>query len=166
MEDNKIIKLVYTFFLGLLLAVFVGVGIDTFYPPPEEPKYQEDYSIQRARQEPTKEELKKQQEYDKKWEKHQEELKPYNRNVSIVTLLAAFILIAISIIYDKKLKFLSDGVMLGGLFTLFYSIGRGFASSSSSYVFIIVSAGLALVLYLGYRRFVKPQPPKKSKITK
>lgn len=47
--------------------------------------------------------------------------------------------------------------MLGGLFTLFYSIGRGFASEDSKYMFIMVSVGLLLVLFLGYHRFVSPR---------
>lgn len=163
MEDNKILKLVYTFFLGVLLAIFVGVGIDTFYPSPEPPEYPESSEFRSPGVEPTAKELEKQEEYDKKWDEYQEERKPYNRNVSIITLVAAFVLISVSILYDKKLKFLSDGVMLGGLFTLFYSIGRGFASESSAYVFVIVSAGLAAVLYLGYHRFVKPDTKKPKK---
>ncbi|QQS18821.1 hypothetical protein IPL68_02020 [Candidatus Saccharibacteria bacterium] len=52
--------------------------------------------------------------------------------------------------------------MLGGLFTLIYSIGRGFASQNSKYVFIAITVGLALVIYLGYRRFAHENlPPKK-----
>lgn len=36
--DNNVMKIVYTFFLGALLALFVGLGIQTFYPGPEMPE--------------------------------------------------------------------------------------------------------------------------------
>lgn len=49
--------------------------------------------------------------------------------------------------------------MLGGLFVLLYSLGRGFASENSKYVFVVVTVGLVTVLYLGYHRFVKAHVP-------
>jgi hypothetical protein len=57
----------------------------------------------------------------------------------------------------KKVEVISDGVMLGGLFTLLYSLGRGFASQDSKYSFISITVGLMVVLYLGYHRFVRPK---------
>lgn len=42
---------------------------------------------------------------------------------------------------------------MGGLFTLFYGLGRGFASEDSKYVFAVASLSLITVVYLGYRRF-------------
>jgi hypothetical protein len=60
-------------------------------------------------------------------------------------------------IFEDKIKIMADGVMLGGLFTLLYSLGRGFASESSKYVFAVTTMGLAIVLYLGYHRFVREQ---------
>jgi hypothetical protein len=61
---------------------------------------------------------------------------------------------------------MADGVMIGGLFVLLYSLGRGFASENSKYVFIVVTVGLVTVLYMGYHRFVKAHVPvnKTSKI--
>jgi hypothetical protein len=162
MEDNKVLKLVYTFFLGILLALFVGVGINTFYPGPKMPEYST--AITTYGKEPSAEETKAQKAYDLKMEKHNKDMQPYNRNVSIITLCAAVLLLIISIVAEKRIKVISDGIMLGGLFTLFYSIGRGFASEDSKYVFLVISVGLAIVLYLGYHRFVKSTgPPAKKK---
>lgn len=164
MEDNKILKLVYTFFLGLLLAIFVGVGINTFYPSPPAPKYP--IELNYYGKEPTKAQEDSQKRYDIKMQAHEEKMKPYNRNVSVITLVAAVLFLVVSIVYEKRIKIISDGIMLGGLFTLMYSIGRGFASEDSKYVFIVVTVGLIVVLYLGYHRFVAPhenQPAKKAK---
>jgi len=157
MEDNKILKLVYTFFLGLLLAIFVGVGINTFYAGPKAPEYP--VELNTYGKEPSSEQVVRQREFDKKVEQHDKEMKPYNRNVSIVALSAAVIFLILSIVFEKKIRIIADGVMLGGLFTLLYSLGRGFASENSKYVFVTITVGLAIVLYLGYHRFVKTHQP-------
>lgn len=153
MEDNKILKLVYTFFLGILLAIFVGVGINTFYPGPKAPEYP--IELNTYGKELTTQQAVLQRTFDKKQRQHEEKMKPYNRNVSILTLISAVIFLVISIVFEKRMKIISDGIMLGGLFTLLYSIGRGFASEDSKYVFLVVTVGLIVVLYLGYHRFVQ-----------
>jgi hypothetical protein len=167
MEDNKVLKLVYTFFLGLLLAIFVGVGINTFYESPQYPEYPNDFTAFRD-DGPTKEQSAQEAEFDKQLRQHDESAKPYNRNVSIITLVSAVALMAISLAFEKRIKQIADGIMLGGLFTLLYSLGRGFASEDSKYIFVAVTVSLAAVLYLGYHRFVRPdgkgsKPKKPSK---
>lgn len=154
-EDNKILKLVYTFFLGVLLAIFVGVGINTFYPGPKAPEFPIELNTYGKEPSLTPKQITVQKDWDKKSEQHNKEMKPYNRNVSIITLTAAVILLVTSMVFEKKIKIIADGVMVGGLFTLLYSLGRGFASENSKYVFIVVTVGLAIVLYLGYHRFVR-----------
>lgn len=151
-SENRILQLVYTFFLGLLLALFVGVGVNTFYPGPEPPEYPTELNT--LGKEPSEQELAKQQEFDKASRQHEEDMKPYNRNVSIITLTAAVLLLAVSMLLEKRsISVIPDGVMLGGLFTLLYSVGRGFAAQDSKYTFVVVTVGLIVVLYLGYHRF-------------
>lgn len=154
MNDNNVLKLVYTFFLGILLAVFVGVGVNTFYPGPQEPEFPT--SLNSTGKELTTEQQAIQQQYDTKMVQHNKDMKPYNRNVSLITLGAAVIFLVISLLFEKHMKLISDGVLLGGLFSLVYSIGRGFASSDTKYIFATVTIGLIIVLYLGYSRFVSP----------
>lgn len=154
-EDNKVLKLVYTFFLGVMLAFFVGIGVNTFYTPPKAPEFPTSLNTYGKEPQLTNEQIAIQKEYDQKIDQHNKDLKPYNRNVSIITLAAAIILLVISILYENKIRIMADGVMLGGLFTLLYSLGRGVASEDSKYVFAMVSVGLAVVLYLGYHRFVR-----------
>lgn len=159
MEENKILRLIYTIFVGVLIAIFIGVGINTFYTPPKNPEYPSELSY--VNKEPTAEEKAKQQEFDKQNKVYMEQMKPYNRNVSIITLVAAVVLMGSSLLLQKRIKLIADGVMLGGLFTLFYSLGRGFASENNRYVFIATTIGLAITIYLGYGRFVKIHPSKK-----
>jgi hypothetical protein len=163
MEDNRLLKLVYTFFLGILLAVFIGVGISTFYPGPKAPEFPTE--LNNYGKEMTVQQEAKQREFDVKMEQHNKEMRPYNRNVSIITLVAAVGFLVLSIIFEKRIKVIADGVMLGGLFTLLYSIGRGFASEDNKYVFMVITVGLLVALYLGYHRFVKdhiPEPKTKK----
>lgn len=101
------------------------------------------------------EQISRQRQWDIATEKHNTERIPYNRNVSVVALIAAVVLLALSLAYEKKIRIIADGVMLGGLFSLVNSFGRGFVSENSQYVFLDVTIGLATVMYLGYHRFVR-----------
>lgn len=158
------LKLAYTFFLGILLAIFVGFGIAAFYEQPAMPKWPTELST--IGKEPSVEQEKIQKEFDAKQEVWNEKMKPYNRNVSIMTLLAAVIFVAISLLFEKKINILADGIMLGGVFTLIYSLGRGFASQDSKYSFLIVTIGLVIVLALGYLRFIRPNADLAAKLKK
>jgi len=158
-DDNKVIKLVYTFFLGVLLAIFIGVGIETFYPSPTSPEYPAELST--YGKEMTDVQLQKQQEYDESQRIYMDSLEPYNRNVSIIALVSSVVLLAVSLFIEKRLiKVIADGVMLGGLFMLLYSLIRGFAAQDSKYVFIVAAVGLVIAIYLGYHRFVEPHEKK------
>lgn len=160
MEDNNVLKLVYTFFLGLLIAGFIGVGVDTFYPGPKMPEYPTSLPSS-VTNEVSAKETAAQNDYDVKYKQYTATSKTYNRNVSIVILVAAVVLLTVSIFTEKKIRIISDGVMLGGLFTLVYSIGRSFASSNSKYVFLVITVGLVIVIYLGYHRFERLHTAKK-----
>lgn len=157
MEQNHILQLVYTFFLGILITVFVGMGISTFYPSPERPEYPAE--LNSISKEPTKEQEAKQIEFEEKNRKFDKDiLGPYNRNVSMIALSTAVLLMFISIASQHRLKIIANGVMLGSFFTLLYSLGRGFASQDSKYTFITATIGLVVALFIGYTRFVKESP--------
>lgn len=161
-DDNKVLKIVYTFFLGVLIAIFIGVGIDTFYPSPESPDYPVETQVYDDSKQ-SKAQIEKQKEYDRAQRQYEAEVVPYNRDVSIIALVSAVVLLAASLYVEKRhARVLADGVMLGGLFTLIYGLMRGSAAEDSRYVFIAVTISLVIVLYLGYHRFVEPQ----EKVTK
>lgn len=158
MENNKALSLVYTLFLGLLLAVFVGFGIRTFYTPPDSPDFParlEQPPLEVEDEERRVAEANYQDEYDA----YQSEMDTYHRNVSIFSLIAAVAFLIVSLGYGFHIKVLADGVLLGGLFLLIYSIGRSFAADDPAYSFLTLSVAVVIALYLGYRRF----NPQKSK---
>lgn len=154
MQQNSILQLVYTFFLGILIAIFVGAGISTFYPSPERPELPAELSVNSK--ELTKEQEAKRIEFEESNRKFDKEvLGPYNRDVSIIALTLAVLLISISLAFQHRIKIIANGVMLGGIFTLLYSLGRGFASQDSKFIFIAATIGLLVVLFLGYTKFVR-----------
>lgn len=153
MADSKILTFVYTFFLGLMLVIFVGFGVNTFYPGPTAPEYS--ISMETYGKMPTDEQIQKQQAYDRAVRQYNKKLQPYSRNVSLISLAAAVALLVISLLSERKVLVLANGVMLGGLFTLVYSIIRAAMSEDSKYIFIVVTVGLIIVLYLGYHKFVR-----------
>ncbi len=160
-EDNKILRLVYTLFLGVLLAVFVGVGTATFYSSPRMPQYP--IELNNGGKELTPSQIQIQNNYDQQIRVYDNAMKPYNRNTSIITLCVGVIFLVISLVFEHRIKLLADGVLVGGLFTLIYSIIRGFASQDTKYTFLTVTIGLIVVLFFGYHRFVKERVPAETK---
>lgn len=163
--DDKILKIVYTFFLGIILALFVGLGISTFYTGPTMPEYPVTSPEFR---EPARLDTEAQRQYDTQYQEYNEQYQTYHRNVSIISLIAAVVLLVISFLFDARNKVIANGILLGGVFTLIYSIGRGLVSEDSKYTFVAVAISLLIVLYLGYRRFApstltKPVATKKTK---
>lgn len=153
-ESNKLLRFIYTLFLGALLAVFVGVGINAFYAAPQPPQYPAVIGPEK-----TAPDVSTQRQYEVQSKAYESASQAYNRNVSIIALAAAVGFVAASLVAEKRTKTIADGVMLGGLFTLLYSIGRSFASANNKYMFLVVTISLCLVLYLGYHRFSRVAQP-------
>jgi preprotein translocase subunit SecG len=165
MED-KLLRLVYTSFLGIILAVFIGLGIATFYESPKVPSYPVQTEAQVNSLKPSMEVSAEQVKYERDYRAYEATAQVYHRNVSIISMVFAVILLIVSFLLERRNSVITNGVMLGGVFVLMYSIGRGIASTDTKYTFIAVSISLAIVIYLGYRRFgaaVKPHVKKSSK---
>ena len=154
-----ILKIIYTIFIGVFFAALVGVGIAAFYPEPKPPQYPSALKIPRegGLNQPVFEELKKEQEeYDKAEKAFQEKMEVYNRNVSIIAIVASIVTLMVSLTLFKKIFLIADGLLLGGVLTILYSIIRGFGSGNNKFQFIIVSIGFVISLVLGYIKFIKP----------
>lgn len=161
-----LIKYVYIVFLGIILATFVGVGIAAFYKGPVYPetplnlKYGRPY-VEPVTSTPSAEYIKEQEAFDAQSRKFQEEEAFYNRNVSIISLGFSILMLVLSLIFFKKIPVIADGLLLGGVLTLAYSVVTAFDTHDDIYRFLAVSVGLTIAVVLGYFKFVAPQ---KSKI--
>ncbi len=160
-EWLMVIKNIYTLFLGLMIVVFVGVGVDVFYPnKPVMPIYPEsDFYLKGGMYQPTDEETIKHEEelreYQIEFEKYQERLRKYHTEISIVLTVVAVILVVISLMVLKKVTVLSDGVLFGGFLTQLYGVIEGFNADNNQIRFLVVTVGLAVLVTVGYVKFVK-----------
>lgn len=159
--DNKTLTIVYTFFLGLILALFIGLGISTFYAGPKAPEYPVETQV--YSKEPTAEQERVRNEYELAFKSYEKENQVYSRNVSMIALTGAIFLLVVGFVFEKRNQVIANGMLLGGVFTLLYSIVRGFVSQDTKYTFVAVSVGLVVALYLGYRRFAYSETNAKAK---
>jgi len=151
------IKLFYTIFLALLIALFVGFGIDTFYSSPEPPEYPSRLEVLKPDNTMSDEDRTAFEEYDQAQKQYQEKSKIYNRNVSIIALVAAIIILILSLTFLSKIKMIADGILLGGILTTAYGIIRGLMSDSSRFRFFVIAIGLLIAVVLGYIKFIRPK---------
>ena len=150
-----IIKIIYTFFLALLVALFVGLGIDAFYEGPKAPDYPSELQIQKSDCENYEKIKATQEKFDRDQKDFNEKSKIYNRNIAIVSLVFAILILVASLTLLSKIKMIADGVLLGGVFTTAYSIIRGLMSEDSRFRFLVVTIGLVIALILGYIKFIR-----------
>ncbi len=158
------IKIVYTIFLGILLALFVGITVSTFYPAPKYPDHPKSIESQPHVSgqvpAPTAEETAQakadREEYDRQQDEFQTASNVYNRNVFAIILACSIIMLVISLSFMKQIPIIADGVLLGGALTLLYAIARGLMSEDGIVRFVVVLVGLIIALILGYIKFIHP----------
>lgn len=157
-----IIKYIYTFFLAVILVTFVGVGIAAFYKGPVMPEYPIRTTFPIEENSTKSAEIREEQiKYEQESREFQKANESYNKNVSTIAVAAALLILVLSISLLSKISFISDGLLLGGVFTLGYAIIRGFGAGDEMFRFIVVSIGLFVAIFLGYLRFVKKEKSKK-----
>lgn len=158
-----VLRFIYIIFIGVLLALFVGVGIAAFYKGPQPPEHPQSlrYAAPGIETEKSPTESariqQEQEKYDQAFKAYTEESEEYNRNVSIIALIASILILVISLLLLNKIFLIADGLLLGGVLTLMYSIIRGFESGDEMFRFFVVTVGLIVALVLGYIKFIKPQ---------
>lgn len=157
-EKYTLLKAIYVVFLGLIIALFVGLGIAAFYTAPVVPKMPPEAVEVTYRKDPSPEAIKAQREYEKQQQNYNEnQLAPYNRNVSIISLIFAVVILTLGMVFSLKFLILSDGILLGGVFTLIYSIINAVGANNVRFTFVIVSIGLVVTIFLGYWKFLRHQ---------
>lgn len=171
-SQRNALQVIFSIFLGLMLATFVGIGVWTFYPPPEYTDNQElQTEIRKLELERdslyskenggalTPSEQQRVAEIDTELQKlYEDQNKPneaWGRNTSIILITFATIVMAISLVQAEQLKVLSNGLLLGGIFTMIYGTGWAIATGTSQARFWVVAAALVITIGLGYARFVR-----------
>lgn len=160
-QRNGFLNFVYIIFLALLVALFWGMGISAFYPAPKAPDSNAIETEFKAETPENSAELtESRRRYEAEQKEYQEKQQTHNRNVSILALSFAVLTLVGSLLVAGRVIILPDGLLLGSLFTLAYSIIRGFASEDAKFRFVIVAIGLAVTVFVGYWKFIKESKDK------
>jgi len=165
------LRTIFSFFLGLMLAAFVGVGVYTFHSRPEQFDSQIrdlDRRVQAIRDSKPSNELEASdrdqiQEINRQrndlTDAAEKARKPWTRSTSIILMVFATLTMAVSLVRAGQLPVISNGLLLGGVFTMLYGVGWIVVSETSITRFLVMTAGLVTTLGLGYLRFVRRSAP-------
>jgi hypothetical protein len=166
------LQTIFSFFLGLMVVAFIGVGVNTFYPQPQD-RFQKElqplnneintlYQSGKADGSQTPTQTARIAEVQKQIDainaKQQTEMENWGRNTSIILVLFATLVMGISLIRSEQLRVVSNGLLLGGLFTMIYGAGWTIASGTSYLRFFVVLFALVVAIALGYAKFVWLRP--------
>ena len=167
-NQPKALQLIFAFFLGLMVTAFIGIGVYTFYPPNSEVLEEEARELRTQQQE-----IRDARGSDGLTEVQQDELATLNdqvreadrkarerqeswaRTTSIILIILATLVMAVSLVRADQLPVISNGLLLGGVFTMLYGTGWSLASGDSRMRFWVMAFALLVTLVLGYVRFVR-----------
>ena len=170
-RQSRGLGVVFSMFLGIMVTAFVGVGVYTFYPPPQQfdeqlrELYERKQEIKDA--EPAEELTEAEREQIQALDDQRDQLiedsrlarERWGRNTSIVLITFATLTMAVSLVRADQLLVLSNGLLLGGVLTMLYGIGWIVATDRAISRFVVITLALAITIFLGYCRFVRRQPP-------
>jgi hypothetical protein len=165
-ERGSGLQIIFSFFLGLMVTTFIGVGVYTFHPPNEALEVQMEEVNRREREvrtpvEPTAEESARLQEIEAErialFDAQRVAREEWGRSTSIILIILATLVMAVSLVRADQLPVISNGLLLGGVFTMVSGVGWIVATDTSVTRFVAVSVAFAITLGLGYARFVRRQ---------
>lgn len=166
-DSRQGLQTIFSVFLGLMLTAFVGIGTYTFHPPPttlRDTLAANRNAQQQVRGRSTDEQLTESQRADlRRLEAEHEQVlvrldtleKGWRRSTSIVLIVFATLAMACSLVRADELPVVSNGLLLGGVFTMLYGIGWVIQSDSTVGRFAVITVALLVTLVLGYLRFVR-----------
>ncbi len=167
-RNSRGLQTIFSFFLGLMLTAFIGVGVYTFHPPPQDEIYKQIEALHRQEQairntspkgELDEKELARIQEITDERNALSDAARDardgWFRSTSIIVIIFATVVMAISLVRADQLQVISNGFLLGGVLTMVYGVGWSIATGISMARFVVISFSLAITLGLGYIRFVR-----------
>lgn len=172
-SEQFALQLIYSAFLGVMFAAFIGIGVWTLYPSPSGGNAYYDYSSPEIRameaqrnalaqtdwQDMTPAEQDRLVALDMKIQEAYNELysptEQWSINTSIILIALAAVGMALSLIQSERALVLSNGVLLGGIFTMAYGTGWAITNSTSVARFWVVAAATLATVVLGYLRLVR-----------
>lgn len=167
--QQAILMAIYAVFLGGVITAFSAVGLFTFYPTPTAGQSQIEQLDQREaaiysgckdaactltaddRAEARAIEL----EREELWRVQRAAEEQWSRTSGIIMISIATLLLALSLIRWDRAIVISNGLLLGGLFTMVFGIGLTLAGGESVSRFVVLTIALGITVALGYLRFAR-----------
>jgi hypothetical protein len=150
-----------------MFAAFAGVGVYTFHPPPGDfdaeirdlNRREQAIRNSKAENELTAEDRQQIQEIRNERyaaeDAFEEAQRPWGRSTSILLMIIATLAMVVSLVRADQLPVISNGLLLGGVFTMLYGVGWIIATDTSTARFVVLTIALIITLGLGYVRFVR-----------
>jgi hypothetical protein len=153
---NTFIRLLYAVLIASAVVAFVGVGIYTFYPSPKAPTYQTTYPMEKGIDQAAEANS-----YEHALSAYQDDLKVYQRNVSIVLAVLTPLIVLAGLWLTKRLDIIGEGLALGGVGTSIYAVTMASMADDRILRFVAVTLFLASVIAVVYVKFSEAMPVKK-----
>ena len=172
--QQGVLQALYALFLGGIITAFLVVGLNTFYPAPE--VNEEELAALDERElelldcppdevqcELTDSERAQLRALDVQretlWEERDEAQRSWYRTAGVLLIGLATLLLALSLIRWDRAIVLSNGLLLGGLFTMVGGIGFTIAGGEGIDRFLVLTLALGITVGLGYLRFARRTEP-------
>ena len=131
--SQSVLQIVFSFFLGLVVVAFVGIALNTFYPEPTASYDTIDAAA---------------------WDTW--------RLVTGTWLLicATAVMVTSMLIRTERIPVITNGVLLGGLFTMIYAVGMSLSATNAWPRLAVVAGALVVTVGVAYWKFaVRKAPP-------
>lgn len=151
------IKALYVIAIGLLFAAFIAFGESAIYPQPQYPDCGKVSPVTSDNGQGPATTNACQQQIDN----FDAARKHHDLIISLTDMAIAVLVIVVSLVWLGKFDVIGDGLTLGGIFTLFVGIVSAI-ENTEIFRFLAVTAGLAIILFLSYWKFVRQQPAQPS----
>jgi hypothetical protein len=168
LRERGPLSVIFAFFLGLLLTAFIGVGVNTFHPSPAEPLERQMQALGREERQiengrPTSALSADEQarmrsirdSVDVLNRRADQVREGWGRSTSLILIAFATLVMAVAVLRADQLSVLSNGLLLGGVFTMVYGVGLILATGTSMARFLAITLALVVTLGIGYLRFVR-----------
>ncbi|MEY2698292.1 MAG: hypothetical protein RL720_248 [Actinomycetota bacterium] len=139
-------KLFASVILGIVIALFVGVGINLFYPEPSYPTELMSFT----NSEPTEAEA---EASNLAYIEFEKERQLHSGIVGVISIVLSVLLMAGSMFLAKKNEVVSQGLLVGGLLLICYGATQAISSGNMMAAFISIGVGLAALIVFILKRF-------------
>ncbi|MEE9963819.1 MAG: hypothetical protein K4304_01855 [Propionicimonas sp.] len=123
MKRNGVLSIIFAIFLGLVLVAFFWMGLYTFYPEPDT------------------------------LDGNPAVLQAWRLTSGLLMLALATGVAVVSLALPARMEAISNGLLLGSIFTLVSSVGMAFSIDNNVMRFVVVTAALLITVGIGYLRF-------------